>query len=612
MALPRARVQLLDPTTSEVISEVDIITSAETTVYENKNPIVADFRGLKEGMTFDEDTSIKDILDLLLYPKINPTIRAFKANTDSDILDDIIVYSEALQPIGGYMAILSVHTGSATQLEFTVNRTNLVTGTKSTVSKMVNVKAGSVHTFRAEIEAIHNDTTISISVSDGITLTESPSVTYKFIYPAYVGGSATLTGLMNDDSPTILDANKCANYFNTLIRNRSPIISKRLCDVSNQKGFAVTDILYEDYSLYPFILYPNTWNKPVSITDPNGNDITGSYIYCAKVMIRTDNNLAVDTQYTLYINKRAFLANLAMMNEISYNFVSDKGTLDHTEEGAPILSGFDILDSVPCDLRTVVDKYDDLSLIKYPYEGMQTYVKETRSFFKYTVGKKWVPSNHDIHMINSSTAPRADLGVWGDICINFATGKFYERSNVRWEELGQIAGGSGSGGAGPQGEPGENATLDIVNVYTVEPTESAKIVNLGTETHARWEVYIPRGLTGPQGKKGAQGIPGAQGVKGDTPTIKMGTVKPGKSFSVKNSGTDTAMVLDFTYPETLDIISDYGSLYPTGAVFATTNHSFDPNGTIPGEWVYIGSLTTKDADQIDIVTDLYQNIKEKE
>ena len=609
MAIPKARVQLLDPTTGEVVSEVDVITSAETTLYQNDNPIIASIGDIKEGMTFNEDTTVKDILDKILYPTILPSIHMM--NVGSDILDDTVIYAEALQTVGGFVASLTVHTGSASQLEFTVNRTDLVTGEKNSISRSYNVIPGSLHTFHTDIAAIHDDTMISLSVSDGKELIESPSVTYKFIYPVYVGNATTLTGLLSDEDPDVLDSTKCTDYFNVLIRNKSPLISKRLCDVSNQKGFAVTDVLYQDQSLYPFVLYPNTWNKPVSITDPNGGDITGTYKYIATVMIRTDNNLAVDTQYTLYINTSAFLSNLSVLNEISYNFISDKGSLDHVEKGVPSMSGFDILNKIPCDLRTVVDKVDDLEKIKYPYEGLQTYVKETKSFFKYTSAKQWAPSNHDIHMINSAAGPAEDLGVWGDICINFTTGKFYEKSNVRWEELGQIIGG-GDGSVGPQGEPGTAATIDIVSVTTVDSTESARVMNIGDKTHARLEMYIPRGLTGPQGGEGPTGPQGEPGATGSAATIRIGTVVPGKKFNVTNSGTTTDAVLDFTYPEALDLISDYESLYPTGAVFSTTNHSFDPNGTIPGIWDYIGSITTKDADGNDIVTDLYQNINEKE
>lgn len=250
MALPKARVQLLDPETQAVISEVDVITDASTTLYENSTPITRDFRGIKKGTTFDEDTSLKDVLDALLYPDLSPEIQTFRANTGEDIVEDITVYQEALQPIGGYTASLTVDVGSASSLEFTVNRTNLITGVVSVSMKDVSVIPGSIHTFQADIEAITEDTKISISVSDGKTIIESPSVIYKFVFPVYVGLATTYEGLLSDD-PDVLDATKCNDYFNTLIRNKSPFINKRVCDLANQKGYAITDVLYQDMDAYP-------------------------------------------------------------------------------------------------------------------------------------------------------------------------------------------------------------------------------------------------------------------------------------------------------------------------------------------------------------------------
>lgn len=61
--------------------------------------------------------------------------------------------------------------------------------------------------------------------------------------------------------------------------------------------------------------------------------------------------------------------------------------------------------------------------------------------------------------------------------------------------------GSGSGGGmegpeGPKGDPGENATISIGSVNTVSPDQKARVENVGTETNAVLNFYIPSGKPG--------------------------------------------------------------------------------------------------------------------
>lgn len=61
----------------------------------------------------------------------------------------------------------------------------------------------------------------------------------------------------------------------------------------------------------------------------------------------------------------------------------------------------------------------------------------------------------------------------------------------------------------------------------------------------------PVGPQGPEGEQGPQGIQGEQGPAGTTPTIQIGnvtTVSPDTPASVSNSGTNTAVVLNFEIP----------------------------------------------------------------
>ena len=70
---------------------------------------------------------------------------------------------------------------------------------------------------------------------------------------------------------------------------------------------------------------------------------------------------------------------------------------------------------------------------------------------------------------------------------------------------------------GPQGERGlpGPASIDVGMTETVEPSENAKVENVGTNEDVILNFKIPRGKQGIDGKIGPQGIPGPKGEKGD-------------------------------------------------------------------------------------------------
>ncbi|MFQ7081666.1 hypothetical protein [Sellimonas intestinalis] len=164
-------------------------------------------------------------------------------------------------------------------------------------------------------------------------------------------------------------------------------------------------------------------------------------------------------------------------------------------------------------------------------------------------------------------------------------------------DLGLVTGPAGpqgpQGETGPQGPKGEDGkSVNIKGSYetTGEEGSSAKVTNSGTENAAVLDITIPCGATGPQGPKGAtgatgpqgpagekgatgpagptgpQGKQGIQGPKGETgatgpqgpkgatgeaASIKVGTVTTGEAgseASVKNAGTASAAVFNFTIP----------------------------------------------------------------
>lgn len=61
---------------------------------------------------------------------------------------------------------------------------------------------------------------------------------------------------------------------------------------------------------------------------------------------------------------------------------------------------------------------------------------------------------------------------------------------------------------GKPGPSGDAATIEIVGVYTIEPTDPARVENVGDKNAAKLELFIPKGdhgNVGPAGKNGADG-----------------------------------------------------------------------------------------------------------
>lgn len=160
------------------------------------------------------------------------------------------------------------------------------------------------------------------------------------------------------------------------------------------------------------------------------------------------------------------------------------------------------------------------------------------------------------------------------------------------------------GDVGPQGEKGERgipgpASIDVGITETIEPTEKAKVENIGTNEDVILNFKIPRGEQGIEGKIGPQGIPGPQGEKGDigpqgikgergeqgSSTIKVGnieTIEPTEKASVINVGTPVDVVLDFKIPK-----GEQGEQGPRGLpgeIGRTEHIAIDETETLePGE-----------------------------
>lgn len=546
MALEKARVQLLDPETGKVIAEVDVLTSAPVVSYINDNATVRDFRGIPAGTTFkeSEEKSVQDVLDDILYPYTQPEITFITDHEGNKITEDTFIYIERFKEVRPFYINATIHAGDKTDLTITLKRYDVSTGTTETVETKVKVEPGATYKYQQNVEKFSFDKRFQITVSDGQSTVASPIMSYKFIYPVFVG-YCNLEEILSTDGAVIDDAN-ASQYFNTLIRNNSPLIEKKLVPIQNISGIAVNNPLYTNAMYNPCIIYPNTWNKVESITDANEDDITGSFLYNANVPIKPNPTVTSNVQYSVFANRNEYYVQLAAVGEISYNFIPGRGSLDHVEEGVPSLTGFDILCKLPMDLRTVVDTYEDLFRIEYPYESLIVYVKDEKTFYQYMgddAEYKWEPTNQQVFLSTSGEAPDISMGQWNDIVIDVTTGNFYRKyKNVRWELIGQIVGGGtfveewevgttypagsivhhndkywkseeetssepgtddtwsettiGGGIPGPTGPPGDAATIVIVDTLTGQPGTEALVENLGDKQNARLRFTIPAGEPG--------------------------------------------------------------------------------------------------------------------
>ena len=600
MALEKARVQLIDPDTGLLIAEVDVLTSAQHVAYETNRTMVKDFRGIPAGTTFNEtdDKSVKDVLDDILFPYIEPKILYITDNNDHHVTEDHIEYIERFKELRPYYLTAQIEVGSADTITITLKRYNGETSQTITEDTTVKVEPGSSYIYQVEIEKMSYDTAIQVVVSDGRAVVNSPIIQYKFIYPVFVG-FCNLEELLTSDGVEI-DSEKASDYFNTLIRNESPLLDERLCPLQNQQGISIHKTLYRDLMMNPCILYPNTWSKCLSITDVNDDNIIGSFYYNTMVPIKTDSSVTSQVQYTAFINKNVYSVELAAVEQIWYNFLPDKGSLDHVEEGVPSLTGFDVLCKLPVDLRTVVDEYMDLIEMKYPYDSLVTYVKKERTFFKYIAEEdRWVPCNNQIFLSNEKDeTPPLDLGGWDDIYINLRSGVFYKKDqNNEWKAIGRLSGsgggsttpgegttypefdntktyqagiivkydgkywyakvetnstpgtddtweettiGGGSGEAGPQGPPGipgDAATIEIVDVITGLPGSKANVENIGDKQNARLVFTIP------QGPKAT--LDGSLSVEGDAADAKKTGEELAKKVPFPTKTVDDETIIDY-------------------------------------------------------------------
>ena len=155
-----------------------------------------------------------------------------------------------------------------------------------------------------------------------------------------------------------------------------------------------------------------------------------------------------------------------------------------------------------------------------------------------------------------------------------------------------------TGAAGSDGVDGQAATITVGSTTTVDPDESAAVVNSGTSQNAVLDFSIPQGVQGEQGEQGVsprayveqtatgamihiddymtetnvEVLNGQDGADGQAATVSVGsttTGAAGTNASVVNSGSSSAAILDFTIPRGAD-----------GAAGSDGNDGFSPIATV--------------------------------
>ena len=108
---------------------------------------------------------------------------------------------------------------------------------------------------------------------------------------------------------------------------------------------------------------------------------------------------------------------------------------------------------------------------------------------------------------------------------------------------------------GPKGDPGSKGDAFTYADFTQEQLASLKGPKGDKGEKGDTGAKGAAGAQGPQGPQGVQGLQGLQGPAGNAATITIGSVTtsaPGTSAQVTNSGTSSAVVLDFVLPKGKD------------------------------------------------------------
>ena len=187
--LPMYRVQFLNTETGEVISDVDIVTSADCVKYINNNPLIKEGLGFKKGENVDTD--LKKLVDNVLYPYYPPEFVSIENTSglmefDKYIETDQKIYVEKGTFKSKFTLAVTVMAGSKTLVSCTLVR--LQNDVRDIIeNKTLTVVAGAKTTLDFNVPAFTNDVEYFFEISDNENVVQSIKIDYEFVLPIYVG-----------------------------------------------------------------------------------------------------------------------------------------------------------------------------------------------------------------------------------------------------------------------------------------------------------------------------------------------------------------------------------------------------------------------------------------
>ena len=110
------------------------------------------------------------------------------------------------------------------------------------------------------------------------------------------------------------------------------------------------------------------------------------------------------------------------------------------------------------------------------------------------------------------------------------------------------------GDIGPKGEQGDRgipgpSTIQIGSIETIESTEKAEVINVGTNEDVVLDFKIPKGEKGEKGELGPRGLPGETGRTEHIAIDETETLEPGEAAQVTDTFENWVHHLAFSIPK---------------------------------------------------------------
>ena len=320
----KARVELLDETTGEHKSDVDVITSAEQVLYTNETPIAnpSPIEDIKPGTTFFNEP-ISEILDKILYPYTAPSIILNKivlSNNDldmnRDLVNDTYIYKEAGIPVESFMLGATVTIGSLGVITPTLI-INKEDGTSEVLEgDTIKGEPNSNHLIQFEVPELTITSSLELYISDHHSKIDCPHIIYTFVDPVFCGFTNIESIVDSKIDEEVLIVN-----LESSIENNSKNLEKYIGPKINIQQFIRTDVNYDTKEkLRPVLIIPKTWDNVLAIKDLNGNNITKNYITETASIQINDNRLI---EYIIFVHRDIFYNNEKILSSIIYDFSSN-------------------------------------------------------------------------------------------------------------------------------------------------------------------------------------------------------------------------------------------------------------------------------------------------